>query len=181
MKLRRFGLVLMVLSLLVACGEASSTAVPTTAPAGTATGSNAGSVDRSKLSKTLRIYAWGEYVPEDVPQLFESEFGVKVTVDTYSSNEEMAAKIRAGNSGYDLIQPSDYMVALLAEGNYLAKIDLANIPNIANIDPANMGLYYDPNNEFSVPYLWGTTGIAYDKTAVSPAQLAGRFCLIQRN
>ncbi len=169
MKLNRFGLLLMVLSLLVACGEASPTTTPPTTPAGTATGGNSDSVDRSKLSETLRIYAWGEYIPEDVPQLFESEFGVKVTVDTYSSNEEMAAKIRAGNSGYDIVQPSDYMVALLAEGNYLAKINLANIPNVANIDPANMGLYYDPNNEFSVPYLWGTTGIAYDKTAVSPA------------
>lgn len=169
MKLNRFGLLLMVLSLLVACGEATPTTTPPTTPAGTATGGNSSSVDRSKLSETLRIYAWGEYIPEDVPQLFESEFGVKVTVDTYSSNEEMAAKIRAGNSGYDIVQPSDYMVALLAEGNYLAKINLANIPNVANIDPANMGLYYDPNNEFSVPYLWGTTGIAYDKTAVSPA------------
>lgn len=184
-KLRIFLLAMLLTGLLAACGEGAATtaptantAAPTTAPAAEATTAPAaeattapagGAVDKSKLSPELRVFAWGEYIPEDVPALFEAEYGVKVTVDTYSSNEEMAAKIRAGNSGYDVIQPSDYMVALLAEGGYLAEIDRANIPNFANLNPENLGLYYDPENTFSVPYLWGTTGIAYDTTQVTPA------------
>jgi spermidine/putrescine transport system substrate-binding protein len=185
-KLRIFLLALLLTGLLAACGEGAATtaptadtaAAPTTAPAAEATTAPAteataapagGAVDKSRLSPELRVFAWGEYIPEDVPAKFEAEYGVKVTVDTYSSNEEMAAKIRAGNSGYDVVQPSDYMVALLAEGGYLAEINKANIPNIANLNPENMGLYYDPENKYSLPYMWGTTGIAYDTTQVTPA------------
>lgn len=184
MKHVRLSVVLVILlGILAACGDNTANTAPTaasnstTAPANptattsdaTAAPSGTGAVDKTKLSQELHIYAWGEYIPEEVPEAFEKEYGVKVIIDTYSSNEEMAAKIRAGNSGYDLVQPSDYMVALLAEGGYLAEINRANIPNLANILPENQGLYYDPDNKFSVPYLWGTTGIAYDKTAVTPA------------
>ena len=175
-KLRMFLLVLALGGLLAACGEGAATTGPTAAPATAAPAGDAtavpgagGAVDTSKLSPELRVFAWGEYIPEDVPAKFEAEYGVKVTVDTYSSNEEMAAKIRAGNSGYDLVQPSDYMVALLAEGGYLAEINKANIPNAANLNPENLGLYYDPQNTYSLPYMWGTTGIAYDSTQVTPA------------
>ncbi len=190
-KLRLSLLAFLLIGLLAACGEGAATtaptantaAAPTVAPtyevddpavtdvpaAATTAPASGGAVDPSKLSPELRVFAWGEYIPEDVPAKFEEEFGVKVTIDTYSSNEEMAAKIRAGNSGYDLIMPSDYMVALLAEGGYLAAINPANIPNLANLNPENLGLYYDPANTFSVPYMWGTTGIAYDKTVVTPA------------
>lgn len=181
-KFRVIALWALLVGLLAACGGNTATNVPTTGTSGgdsvtqipdsaeptQATDASA-TVDKTKLSPELRVFAWGEYIPEDVPAKFEQEFGVKVTVDTYSSNEEMAAKIRAGNSGYDVIQPSDYMVALLAEGGFLAEINKVNVPNIANISSENLGLYYDPDNTFSVPYMWGTTGIAYDTTQVTPA------------
>lgn len=98
---------------------------------------------------------------------FTDVCGVTVKVDVYGSNEEMEAKFKAGgNPGYDLITPSDYMVAKLAAAGMLEKIDFNNIPNFKNIDPSHKGLYFDPNNEYSVAYNWGTTGIAYDKTKV---------------
>ncbi len=165
---------LLLVFVLAACGtNATPTSTPaaatSAAPTPASDTNTSDSVDRSKLAEELHVFAWGEYIPEEVVAAFEHEYNVKVTVDTYSSNEEMAAKVRAGSSGYDIVQPSDYMVALLAEGGYLAEINPANIPNLHNIDPANMGLYYDPDNKYSVPYLWGTTGIAFDTTAVEPA------------
>lgn len=164
---RVYALVVMMV-VLAACGDATPTAAPATNPAGGATTpAVTGAVDPAKMSKELRVFAWGEYIPDAVVQGFEKEYGVNVTVDTYSSNEEMAAKVRVGNSGYDIVQPSDYMVALLAEGGFLAELDKANISNLSNASPQNMGLYYDPENKYSLPYLWGTTGIAYDTTVLT--------------
>ena len=157
-------LVVLLLAILVGCGEATEPAqVPEQAT------ENQTEAQTEALAAELRVFFWGEYLPEEVETAFEAEFGTNLIVDTYSSNEEMAAKVRAGNSGYDIVQPSDYMVALLADAGYLVEINQANIPNLSQIDPANLGLYYDPENTYSVPYLWGTTGIAYDETMVQPA------------
>jgi spermidine/putrescine transport system substrate-binding protein len=164
---------------LAACG--GQAAQPTTAPAPAAEATTASGEapapvassgecpgDKSKLAGELSWYTWGNYVSEDVLKTFTDVCGVTVKVDVYGSNEEMEAKFKAGgNPGYDLITPSDYMVAKMAAANLLDKIDFANIPNFANIDPGHKGLYFDPNNEYSVAYNWGTTGIAYDKTKVS--------------
>jgi spermidine/putrescine transport system substrate-binding protein len=164
---------------LAACG--GQAAQPTTAPAPAAEATTASGEapapvassgecpgDKSKLASELSWYTWGNYVSEDVLKTFTDVCGVTVKVDVYGSNEEMEAKFKAGgNPGYDLITPSDYMVAKMAAANLLDKIDFANIPNFANIAPGHKGLYFDPNNEYSVAYNWGTTGIAYDKTKVS--------------
>jgi spermidine/putrescine transport system substrate-binding protein len=132
---------------------------PTTAPAG--------GVDKSKLAKTLSWYTWGGYESENIFKKFEAEFGVKVKADTYSSNEELEAKFKAGgNPGYDLISPSDYMVAKLAAANLLDKIDFGNIPNFSKVDPGHRGLYFDPKDEWSIAYNWGCTGFAYNKSKV---------------
>jgi spermidine/putrescine transport system substrate-binding protein len=129
--------------------------------------------DRSKLGKELHIFSWADYWPvEDDNNLlrdFQEACGVEVTLDTYPSNEDLAARIRAGNSGYDIIIPSDYMVDILIQEGRLLKLDKSQIPNIANLDPNQMGLYYDPNNEYSLPYQYGMTGIAYNKSEVNPA------------
>ncbi|HZG66374.1 MAG TPA: spermidine/putrescine ABC transporter substrate-binding protein, partial [Herpetosiphonaceae bacterium] len=85
----------------------------------------------------------------------------------YDTNEDMLAKIRPGNSGYDVIVPSDYAVDILIKEGLVARLDKTNIPNIGNLDPNYMNLYYDPGNEYSVPYFVGVTGIAYNKTVIA--------------
>jgi spermidine/putrescine-binding protein len=92
---------------------------------------------------------------------YEKEFGVKITYDTYASNEDLLAKLQAGATGYDVIFPSDYMVAQMIELGLLAEIDHNNIPNLKNMDPFFLNAPYDPGNKHCVPYQWGTTGIAY--------------------
>jgi spermidine/putrescine transport system substrate-binding protein len=161
--------------LMAACGSAAATpktdpakpaeTAPTAAPAAGA--GAAGAVDKSKLAKELSWYTWGGYESPDVFKAFEKEYGVKVKVDTYSSNEELEAKFKAGgNPGYDLITPSDYMVAKLVASGLLEKIDYSNIPNFSQIDPGHKGLYFDTANEYTVAYNWGCTGFAYNKSKV---------------
>lgn len=120
--------------------------------------------DPSQLSAKLNIFNWSEYMDPDILTQFEAECGVAITQDIYSSNEDMIAKLLAGNSGYDLVFPSDYAVQILISEGLLAELDKANIPNIKNLNPDQMGLYYDPDNKYSLPYQWGTTGLAYNVT-----------------
>lgn len=121
--------------------------------------------DPGKLAEQLNFFNWADYMDEEILTQFEAECGVKVVQDIFSSNEDMIAKIQAGNSGYDLVIPSDYAVEILIKANLLAELDRSNIPNLANINPDNLGMYYDPENKYSLPYQWGTTGIAYNTTA----------------
>jgi spermidine/putrescine transport system substrate-binding protein len=93
---------------------------------------------------------------------FGEMYGVEVTEDNYSSNEEMIARLQAGNSGYDLVFPSDYAVNILAEEGLLAELTFNNIPNLEHVEPALRGMYFDATNTYSVPFQWGTTGIAYN-------------------
>lgn len=118
--------------------------------------------DRSQLSSQLNLFNWSDYMDPEILAQFEEECGVKVQEDYFTSNEDMLAKIQAGNSGYDVIIPSDYMVDLMIKNNLLVELDRNNIPNIENLNPNNMGLYYDPDNTYSLPYQWGITGIAYN-------------------
>jgi spermidine/putrescine-binding protein len=112
------------------------------------------------------LYGWTDYVPQQLLDDFTASTGIKVNYDTYSSNEEMLAKIQAGASGYDLVIPSDYTVAIMIKQGMLEPIDLAKIPNFKNIDPQFTNKEYDPGNKYSIPYQWGTTALAYDKTKV---------------
>jgi len=152
--------------------QASGDATTTAAPGGTATGEfDCG--DTSRLDNELNIFSWPDYWPiDDDNNLFadfEAACGVKVTLDLYSSNEDLAAKLRAGNSGYDIVLPSDYMVDILAREGLLLKLDKAALPNLANIDPNQLALYFDPQNEYSVPYQYGMTGIAFNSAEVQTA------------
>jgi spermidine/putrescine transport system substrate-binding protein len=150
----------------------ANTAGTATAAGGTSTG-EFNCRDQAQLDGELNIFTWADYWPEesenDVIGDFEAACGVEVTLTTYASNEEMAAKLRAGNSGYDIIVPSDYMVATLAAENRLLPLDKAQLPNMANLDPDQMGLYYDPPNEYSIPFQYGMTGIGYNAAQVDPA------------
>jgi spermidine/putrescine-binding protein len=124
---------------------------------GAATGGGEG-----ELAKELHIYNWSEYIDPEIYADFENEFGVKVVEDTFASNEDLLAKLQAGATGYDLIVPSDYMVAIMRELDLLSPLNYDNIPNFKNISDKFKDPPYDPGNKYSVPYQWGTTGIGYD-------------------
>lgn len=127
---------------------------------------------------TLNVYNWGEYISDgsdglmDVNARFEEETGIKVNYKTYESNESMYTLLESGAAEYDVVIPSDYMIGKMIQEDMLAKLDFSNIPNYQYIDEAYKGLEYDPNNEYSVPYTWGTVGIFYNKKYVDEADLA---------
>nr|WP_302597600.1 spermidine/putrescine ABC transporter substrate-binding protein [uncultured Cellulosilyticum sp.] len=112
------------------------------------------------------VYNWGEYIDPQVNKMFTQETGIKVVYSEYANNEEMYAKVEQGNVSYDVIFPSDYMVEKMINNDLLEKLDLAQIPNYENIDARFKDLPYDANNEYSIPYMWGTVGIVYNKTMV---------------
>ena len=118
-------------------------------------------------STELNLYAWSEYIPQAMLDGFTQETGVKVNYDTYSSNEELMAKLQAGASGYDVIIPSDYTVTILVKQGLLEKLDMAQIPNFVNIDGQFKNLDYDPGNQYSVPYQWGTACLVVDTSKVT--------------
>jgi spermidine/putrescine transport system substrate-binding protein len=115
---------------------------------------------------TLNLYNWSDYVAKDTLPGFERRTGIEVVQDFYSSNEDLLSKLQAGATGYDVIVPSDYMVSIMIKSDVIQKLDKSKIPNFDNLDPAFTGLPYDPNNEYSAAYQWGTTGILYNPEAV---------------
>ncbi len=119
-------------------------------------------------SDELFVYNWGEYIDDAVIEMFEEETGIHVTYDMFETNEEMYPVIEAGAVRYDVVCPSDYMIQKMVENGLLAEINFENIPNLANIDPLFMehSKSFDPENQYSVPYTWGTVGILYNTKLV---------------
>jgi spermidine/putrescine-binding protein len=117
-------------------------------------------------STVMNLYGWSDYVPQELLDNFTAKYGIKVNYDTYSSNEEMLAKLQAGASGYDVVIPSDYTIAIMVKQGMLDTIDLSQIPNFKNIDKTFTNRDYDPGNKYTVPYQWGTTGLIYEKANV---------------
>lgn len=115
---------------------------------------------------TLNVYNWGDYIDPEVINDFEKEFGVKVNYDTFATNEDMYVSIAKGGTNYDVTFPSDYMIERMIAEDLLAKIDKDKIPNLQYIGERYLNLDFDPNNEYSVPYMWGTVGIIYNKKMV---------------
>ena len=115
---------------------------------------------------TLYYFTWSDYVGPELLEEFERQTGAKVVVDTFSSNEELLAKLQSGASGYDVIVPSDFMVAVMMKQGLLAELDPAKIPNAQQLVGALATLPVDPEHRFSVPYLWGTVGIGYDSSVI---------------
>jgi spermidine/putrescine-binding protein len=109
----------------------------------------------------VNVYIWSDYLPSDVIKKFERETGIKVNIDTYDSNEILLEKLLTGVSKYDVVVPSDYMVQILIKQNLLRKIEKSKITNLKNINKKFLNLEFDPGNEFSIPFFWGTTGFAY--------------------
>jgi spermidine/putrescine transport system substrate-binding protein len=145
---------------LSACGGAAPTPAPAVEnkAAASAEGSDA---PAGGLASELSVYNWADYIDEELLKNYEKEYGVKIIYDTFASNEDLLAKLQAGATGYDVIVPSDYMVAQMIDLGLLAEIDHNNILNLKNIDPFFRNAPYDPGNKHCVPYQWGTTGLAY--------------------
>ncbi len=125
----------------------------------------AGGADRPFEGQTLHIYNWGEYTGENIIPDFEEETGAKVVMENFDSNEQMYIKVANGEP-YDILVPSDYMIQRLIEEGYLQKLDKSKLNCMEKLSDAVKGLPYDPDNDYSVPYFWGTVGIVYDKTKV---------------
>lgn len=119
-----------------------------------------------KESKTLNIYIWTEYLPDAVLQEFTKQTGIKVNYDTYDSPEAILDKLSSGVADYDLVCPSDYMVSILIKEGLLQPLDHSRLTNFGNLSANCINLPFDPGNKYSVPYLWGTTGIAYNKQKI---------------
>ncbi len=115
---------------------------------------------------TLNVLNWGDYIDEELIKEYELETGVKINYQVMSSNEEMLVKLASPDCIYDLCFPSDYIIEKLIDLNALHEINKENIPNLANIDERFMDLDFDPGNKYSIPYMWGTVGILYNKTKV---------------
>ena len=120
--------------------------------------------------QTLHIYNWGEYTGENLISDFEKKTGCKVVMDLFDSNEQMYIKIANGES-YDILVPSDYMIERLLQEDMLQPLDENQLDCLDEISDSVKGLPYDPNNEYSIPYFWGTVGIVYDKTKVDEKDL----------
>ncbi|MGL4849623.1 MAG: ABC transporter substrate-binding protein [Clostridium sp.] len=116
----------------------------------------------TSTGKVLNVYNWGDYIDPTLITQFEQETGIKVNYNTYDTNETMYAKIKSGSSDYDIVVPSDYMIEKMIKENLLEKIDFSKIPNYKYIGSQFKHLSYDPTDEYSVPYMWGTIGIAYN-------------------
>lgn len=117
----------------------------------------------------LNVYNWGDYIDESILQSFEEKYNIKVNYDTYTTNEDMYVKVNSEGTHYDLVVPSSYMIKRMIEQDMLEKLDFTNIPNYQYIGEPYKNLDHDPNNEYSVPYVWGTVGILYNKTMVATA------------
>ncbi|MFM1966278.1 MAG: hypothetical protein RL134_2003 [Actinomycetota bacterium] len=145
-------------------GEASS------APASSAAASDAASPEApagdfpTPNGGEVNLYNWTDYISPELLDRFESETGITVNLDNYDSNETMLSKLQAGGANYDVIVPSDYMVAQMIELGLLQEVDPASFPNGQYIKPEFMDVYFDPGRKYSAPYMYGTTGIAYDPT-----------------
>lgn len=122
---------------------------------------------KSGENGTLNLFIWTEYVPESVIKDFEKEYGIKVNVTTFSSNEDMLAKLKSESAGtYDIVQPSDYMVEQMIAQDMLAKLDKDKLTNLDNIGEAYLNPSYDPGNVYSVPYQGGVAAIAVNTSMI---------------
>ena len=120
----------------------------------------------------IRLFGWSDYLMPEILAQFTQETGIAVRFTTYDSNESMYAKLKLLNSGgYDLAMPSTYFVDKMRQEGMLHEIDKAKLPNYKNLDPRQLDKPFDPDNRYSIPYLWGTTGIGVDTAKIKPQDL----------
>jgi spermidine/putrescine-binding protein len=117
-------------------------------------------------SKELNIFVWTEYFPQDMLDCFEMVYDINLNRDEYSSNEEMYAKVSAGGTSYDLVQPTDYIIGLMIRQNLLQELDHSKLTNIGNFDAGWMNKDFDPGNKYTIPYLAGTDALVVNTATV---------------
>lgn len=132
---------------------------------GSGTASQPGAADRG----VVNVYNWGVYIDESVLDEFTAQTGIKVNYDTYESNESMYGVLKNDGASYDVVIPSDYMISRMIEEDMLEPLDFDNIPNFSDIDPNLKNPDYDPENQYSVPYMWGLLGVIYNTAMVDGA------------
>ncbi|WP_108671696.1 ABC transporter substrate-binding protein [Peribacillus acanthi] len=121
---------------------------------------------------TLTIYNWGDYIDPDLIEKFEKQSGLKVIYQTFDSNEAMMTKIKQGGTTFDIAVPSEYAIAKMKEEDLLIPIDHTQLPNLPFINSRFMDLSFDPKNEYSIPYFWGTVGIVYNSEMLGGKKLS---------
>ena len=142
---------------LTGCGGSNNSSTDSASNSGSSNGSG---------KRVVNVCSWGEYIDEDLIYQFEDETGIKVNYQTAESNEALYSLLKTGAGDYDVIVPSDYMIARLIDEGMLAELNYDNIPNYAKIGDQYKSLSFDPDNKYTVPYTWGTLGIIYNTTMV---------------
>lgn len=126
----------------------------------------------AQAAEKLYVYNWTEYVPSSLLEQFTKETGIEVIYSTFESNEEMYSKLKLANgAGYDIVFPSSYYVGKMAKEGMLAEIDKSKLSNFDNVDKALMGRPFDPKNKYSLPYVYGLTGIGVNSANIDPTKL----------
>lgn len=123
--------------------------------------------------KVLYFYNWSEYIPTDVLEDFTKKTGIKVIYSTYDSNETMYAKLKAQGEGYDLVVPSTYFITKMRQEGMLKKLDHRLLTNFKEIDPNFLDKSFDPSNDYSIPYVWGATGIGINTAMLDKSKITG--------
>jgi len=121
------------------------------------------SANKTPAEPVLRVAIWANYLPDELVEKFQSENGVKLVTSNFSSNEELLAKMQAGGTQYDLIIPSDYMVGIMVQQGLLRPLDAKKLPNSKHLDADLINRPFDPGNQYTFPYGWGTVGIAVNR------------------
>jgi putrescine transport system substrate-binding protein len=153
--------------LLAACGRGASPAAPPVAPgASNASGNAAGG--QGDAERVLNVYNWSDYMDKDTIPDFETKYGIKVNYDVFDSNEVLETKLLAGHTGYDVVVPSASFLERQIKAGVFQKLDKSQLPNLKNMDPeiSRRVALHDPGNEYSVNYLWGTSGVGYNEAKI---------------
>lgn len=172
MKKSLFYVLLLGAIILSACGGGSAATQEPVAPAAPADGGDTSTMtercgDTSKLADKIYLYNWVEYIDPAIYDQFKEECGVEVIETNFDSNETLLATLQAGGADYDIIVPSDYMVQIMIDEGMLMPLDFNVITNIKNMDPLNVNQYFDPEQKYTVPWFWGTSGYAVDTNVVT--------------
>ena len=140
--------------LLVACGGGKAAATTAPEPADV------------QPAAEVQLFNWSEYMDPEIYTMFEEEYGIRVVENNFASNEELLAKLQGGESGYDVIFPSDYTVSIMVEEGMLAPLDHTLLTNLGNLGEQFRDPPYDPGNAYCIPYQWGTTGLGYNSAEI---------------
>ena len=159
---------------LAGCGGGEAAPVPAGADQPVASGCPEPNPRMEVTSSEVNLFVWTEYIPQATIDCFEEVYGINVNQSEYSSNEEMYAKLSAGGANYDLVQPTDYIVALMIRQGLLQKLDKDKLPVMATLDPNYLDLPFDPGNDYTLPYQGGTDAIVVNTDTVEqlPASFA---------